>query len=114
MMKEFKGTKGLWKLISWQVIQGEGYVVISEAKDSATIVAACIDEPEDANLIAAAPDLLEALQEMVRELERALRVGYERITELGGSCDDPEMMINGYPEISRANQVIAKALGETK
>lgn len=94
MMKEFKGTKGPWKLISWQVIQGEGYVVISEAKDSATIVAACIDEPEDASLIAAAPDLLEALQEVLYELSTA-REAHDGT-------------------IRQADAAIAKALGETK
>lgn len=90
MMSEFKGTNGDWKVISWQVIQGEGYVVISEEKDSATIVAACIDENEDANLIAAAPDLLEALIAVVRVADRAT------------------------DEFDMARAAIAKALGETK
>lgn len=57
-------------------------------------------------------ELLEALQEMVSAIKITLRVGHERIIELGGDCDSPEVMIKGHSEIARAEAVIARALGQ--
>lgn len=101
-MKEFKGTKGPWEVV------GAGF------NDEGTYYTLNIDwiSKDNANLIEAAPDLLEALQKLVMELEITLRVGYERIIDLGGSCDEPQAMIDGHPEIARAKEAISKALGE--
>lgn len=101
-MSEFKGTPGPW-IVRSQEIQSVG------TEDKMTAMCYGI---ENANLIAAAPELLEALQEMVSAIKITLRVGHERIIELGGDCDSPEVMIKGHSEIARAEAAIAKALGQ--
>lgn len=107
-MSEFRGTKGPWV--------ADGFDIFSEDMDShVCIISSWLDEEvEDANanLIAAAPDLLEALQEVVAAIKITLRVGHDRIIELGGECDSPEVMIKGHSEIARAEAAIAKALGQ--
>jgi hypothetical protein len=122
-MKEFKGTPGPWlSLPAEQPVNQYSYVINSRSgcigywkghkdwhDDSSWVLT-----EHDASLIAAAPDLLEALQKLVVEMEITLRVGYERIIDLGGSCDEPQAMIDGHHEIARAKAAIAKALGETK
>ncbi|MTC21854.1 MULTISPECIES: hypothetical protein [unclassified Providencia] len=66
----------------------------------------------NANLIAAAPELLKALRELIQTHEYSLRIGYERIIELGGDCDSPELMINKDSSLNKAKAAIAKALGQ--
>lgn len=63
-MKKFKGTPGPW-VVDWSVL----VVSSAEGKGIADFDYGRFDDSEDcmnANLIAAAPDLLEALQKMFR------------------------------------------------
>lgn len=67
-MKEFKGTPGSW------VVDGD-YDVTTEDGTVVAWAAKGIFEPDEitanAHLIAAAPDLLEALQNIVKTLDEA-------------------------------------------
>ncbi|EUD09166.1 hypothetical protein PO864_17830 [Providencia alcalifaciens] len=65
-----------------------------------------------AMLFAAAPEMLEALRELIQAHEYSLRIGYERIIELGGDCDSPELMINKDASLNKAKVAIAKATGK--
>lgn len=48
-----------------------------------------------------------ALEQMIQAHKTTLRTGYERIIDLGGDCDSPEVMIAGNPDILSAEKVIA-------
>lgn len=103
-MKEFKGTKGDWECVDMDddsiseisatmVVCGDVVLaVVGPTADSSL--------PEDehnANLIAAAPDLLEALQDLY--------------ISLFNSDQWSKQQLNSF---SKARSAIAKALGETK
>jgi len=90
MMKEFKGTKGPWEVV------GAGF------NEEGTYYTLNIDliSKDNANLIAAAPDLLNSLQQIVSS---AYRLGLV-------SDDDSGLSL----EVSKAEFYIAKALGEAK
>ncbi|MFC3189760.1 hypothetical protein [Pseudocitrobacter faecalis] len=70
----FKGTKGEWEIMmdddEIKVIQSSS---LENGSGWRSYVAICneVQCSEDANLIAAAPDLLEALQEVVKMLDAA-------------------------------------------
>ena len=68
-MKEFKGTPGKWKYtvrnVNEMMTTFHGVTI-----GDTYIEAATRNEREDALLIAAAPDLLEALQAVVRVVDR--------------------------------------------
>lgn len=104
-MKEFKGTPGPWEVTTWtdqlfaevanenyhQVSSGRGFFD-DESKNGFGF--AGLMSQHDANLIAAAPDLLEALQAM---LSKAYKQNWN----------------DQYPdEVSKAQAAISKALGE--
>lgn len=92
-MKEFKGTPGPWSInhyYNW---------IESENADKVVIGGSQGYRPDDAQLIAAAPELLEALQELIS--------GYED-REQSGMFD---MLVHG-DLIEKANAAINKALGE--
>ena len=54
-------------------------------------------------------ELNEALKQTVSGYKSCLRTGHERILELGGDCDTPEVMIAGNPDIQHAEKLIAAA-----
>ncbi|HDR2785797.1 TPA: hypothetical protein QCJ60_005205 [Enterobacter sichuanensis] len=92
-MKEFKGTPGKWKYtvrnVNEMMTTFHGVTI-----GDTYIEAATRNEREDALLIAAAPDLLEALQAM---LSKAYKQNWN----------------DQYPdEVSKARAAIIKALGE--
>lgn len=92
-MKGFKGTPGPWSInhhYNWIESENADRVVIGGSQGF---------DADDANLIAAAPELLEALQELIS--------GYED-REKSGMFD---MLVHG-DLIEKANAAINKALGE--
>lgn len=108
-MKEFEGTPGSWIVDKDFDVTTNGGCVVAW---TAVGVFSQEERISNAHLISAAPELLSALQEVIKSLEITLRVGHERIIELGGECVSPEVMIKGHSEIARAKSAIAKALGE--
>ncbi len=52
-------------------------------------------------------ELTDALRQVVSGYKSCLRTGYERIIELGGACDEPEVMIAGNPDIRQAERILA-------
>lgn len=54
-------------------------------------------------------ELTESLKQTVSGYKSCLCTGYERILDLGGECDSPEVMIAGNPDIQQAEKLIAAA-----
>lgn len=54
-------------------------------------------------------ELTEALKQAVIGYKSCLRMGYDRILDLGGDCDSPEVMITGNPDIQQAEKLLAAA-----
>lgn len=54
-------------------------------------------------------ELTEALKQAVIGYKSCLRMGYDRIRDLGGDCDSPEVMIAGNPDIQQAEKLLAAA-----
>lgn len=107
-MKEFKGTPGPWRVSEKRGdlidIRHNNNGIGAISLNLAHVVArqSWLKEAEaNAKLIAAAPELLEALQELIS--------GYED-REKSGMFD---MLVHG-DLIEKANSAINKALGETK
>lgn len=96
---EFKGTKGEWGIMmdddEIKIIQSSS---LENGAGWRSYVAVCneVQCSEDAHLIAAAPDLLEALQFAEKAMTEGRNVTY------------PEW----YGVINKARAVISKALGE--
>lgn len=99
MMKEFKGTKGPWAVnIIGQHWNNNSLTHIEVTfGDDGECICDTVYQQEDANLIAAAPDLLEALQDLY--------------ISLFNSDQWSKRQLNSF---SKARAAIAKALGETK
>lgn len=57
-------------------------------------------------------ELTEALRQSVIGYKSCLRTGHDRILDLGGDCDAPEVMIAGNPDIQQAEKLLADAAGE--
>lgn len=102
-MKEFKGTKGPW----FEHREGSSTVYVEAKLRDGVIqeIAACGpteagSEAQSANarLIAAAPDLLEALMEMVAIVKR-------------NTYPTPDKPSSNWGRMEAAEQAIAKALG---
>lgn len=94
-MKEFKGTPGKWKYtvrnVNEMMTTFHGVTI-----GDTYIEAATRNEREDALLIAAAPDLLEALQLLLKQAENRTTTTY------------PEW----YGAVNKALEAIKKAIGD--
>ena len=77
--------------------------------DPATVLA-LLDELEAAKRRNA--ELTEALKQTVSGYKSCLRTGHERILDLGGDCDAPEVMIAGNTDIQQAEKLLAAAAGK--
>lgn len=100
-MSEFKGTEGNWKVIDGK---SSGKQVISESAPKTRMnVASCGGQrrDENANLISAAPDLIEALQDMLSGW-KYIRAQHGDLYGVGWERSE-----------QKAIAAIAKALGET-
>ena len=95
-MKEFKGTHGPWEIMDddgeLKIVQS-GSIEYGRGWKSYSDICSEVSDPDNANLIAAAPELLEALQETIHE------VGYWLSTQ------KPELK-------GKIESAINKALGE--
>lgn len=57
-------------------------------------------------------ELMESLKQTVSGYKSCLRTGHDRILDLGGDCDEPEVMISGNPDIQQAEKLLAAAAGK--
>lgn len=73
-------------------------------------VLALLDELEAAER--RSTELTEALRQSVIGYKSCLRMGHDRILDLGGDCDEPEVMISGNPDIQQAEKLLAAAAGK--
>lgn len=101
-MKEFKGSKGPWSSHSDEESMATS-VVMNELGDILCAVGTYMTSTEEdyanARLIAAAPDLLDALQEMTAIVKK-------------NSYPQPDKPSSNYARAEWAESVISKALGE--
>ena len=102
-MKEFKGTRGPWHVMRGDVLDKNGRMV-------ACIEGFCPGEIEiyDAKLIAAAPDLLEALQAIQAKMSDFIKLA----NEVGINDADGFYLAAATDAEEQARAVISKALGE--
>lgn len=75
---------------------------------TAARVLALLDELEAAERRNA--ELTEALKQTVSGYKSCLRMGHDRILDLGGDCDSPEVMIAGNPDIQQAEKLLAAGI----
>ncbi|EMB3082932.1 hypothetical protein MCL91_04445 [Providencia rettgeri] len=115
---EFKGTPAPW-LTDRNNCHSGHIATVHGCENNDWVEIWSTDWPEsesvqeaNAHLIASAPELLEALRELIQAHEYSLRIGHERIIELGGDCDSPELMITKDSPLNKAKAAIAKALGQ--
>lgn len=73
-------------------------------------IQALLDELEAAER--RSTELTEALRQSVIGYKSCLRMGYDRILDLGGDCESPEVMIAGNPDIQQAEKLLATAVGK--
>jgi len=113
-MKEFKGTKGPW----FEHREGSSTVYVEAKLRDGVIqeVAACGpteagSEAQSANarLIAAAPDLLKSILNMVERIEYYASISGQNVPNI----EDWAYTYNSS-DMDHARNAIAKALGETK
>lgn len=57
-------------------------------------------------------ELTDSLKQTVSGYKSCLRTGHERILDLGGDCDPPEVMIAGNTDIQQAEKLLAAAAGK--
>lgn len=110
-MKEFKGTPG-----NWSVMMDDDEIKIIQSKSLEkgpiwkTYVAICeeVQCREDANLIAAAPDLLQALQTIQAKMSDFIKLA----NEVGINDADGFYLAAATGAEEQARAAISKALGE--
>lgn len=106
-MKEFKGTPGPW-VVDGAGVGAEFNIDSADGGTSVGITSQIFRDKDheiriaNANLIAAAPDLLEALMDVLSEFESLIDAAWE-------STEDHDK-----ERINKARSAIAKALGESK
>ncbi|EOU3404868.1 MULTISPECIES: ead/Ea22-like family protein [Enterobacter cloacae complex] len=77
---------------------------------TAARVLALLDELEAKDKLIA--ELTDSLKQTVSGYKSCLRTGHERILDLGGDCDSPEVMIAGSTDIQQAEKLLAAAAGK--
>ncbi|MGX5108008.1 ead/Ea22-like family protein [Enterobacter cloacae] len=77
---------------------------------TASRVLALLDELEAKDKLIA--ELTDSLKQTVSGYKSCLRTGHDRILDLGGDCDSPEVMIAGNPDIQQAEKLLAAAAGK--
>lgn len=82
---------------------------LNSAANPSTMLA-LLDELEAAER--RSTELTEALRQSVIGYKSCLRMGYDRILDLGGDCDSPEVMIAGNTDIQQAEKLLAAAAGK--
>ena len=114
-MSEFKGTPGPWKTTSWSFRNDHLYSVITEAEGEGngvflgTVASHVPGAEENARLIAAAPEMLDALQGVViRTFDGEPCWCYQLSVHTRGL----EHWANHSDACKAAKAAIAKALGE--
>lgn len=70
--------------------------------------------PADGPMLAAAPDLYEALNKLQHAYVNLMEIGRDRIRSLGGDCDPVDVMEAGDPTLKIARAALAKARGEAE
>lgn len=117
-MKEFKGTKGEWYVDHEENGYNEHnvlYTPISSDSADSLVTSICEvygDSDEDkanAKLIASAPELLEALQQMQIDLN-ILQSNFRQIEKVDSRADGMVQVVQNW--IDRNNKAINKALGD--
>lgn len=107
-MTEFKGTPGPWCSIESSVWSSDPY-----DKESLYVAETFtgINNEDDARLISAAPELLEALQEMLKDAVVTQRnmLNASKHDDSWKGCAEAIQ-----PRIDKARAAIAKALGESE
>lgn len=109
-MKEFKGTPGPWRFDEQETLSGGPVFYIAQDDNAkytpnySDVSQTCSGELKhiqeaNAQLIAAAPDLLEALQEMTAIVKK-------------NSYPQPDKPSSNYARAEWAESIISKALGE--
>lgn len=106
-MKEFKGTKGPWEFheSSCKIVCSSSAITVADTYDSYCEYG---ENTANANLIAAAPELLEALQEIREEMKAFRHVA----NEVG--INDADGIYLGHTKgiMDKASAAIARALSQ--
>lgn len=113
-----KYTPGPWQAHPMEMNYGLPYTPVAANTLLAKVYSEAFGDHEqseaNARLIAAAPELLEELNQMIRAYVRLLEAGRDRIRDLGGECDGIDKMEADDPNLRAAKAVIAKATGGGK
>lgn len=106
-MGEFKGTKEPWVVVEYGGIGGNGFLVgANQTREGVDIIATLPNgKREDADVLAAAPELLEALRLVIQDLR--VRAKIRGDVDPDGTC----ILDIGSGVLMAAQDAINKALG---